>query len=94
MHNSAIPRSVPALFLLILLSICFLPDRSSAQDGFTLGTAMPDTSLSGQWGGSITSISRQWWRLILHVTAYPNGPCEAYFDRPDRSLFGIRFPVP
>lgn len=91
MHNSTIPRSVPTLFLLILLSFCFLPDRGSAQDRFTLGSAMPDTTLSGQWGGSITSISRQWWRLILHVTAYPDGPCEAYFDRPDRSLFGIRF---
>lgn len=72
--NKIMMRSV----LLTLLLLGTVP--MSAQYSTFQGGSVMDTVASGDWRGTFVSAQGLRYELLLHITTYINGPCQATFD--------------
>lgn len=64
--------------LLALLVTSAVP--MAAQYSTFQGGSVMDTVASGDWRGSFVSAQGLRYELLLHITTYINGPCQATFD--------------
>lgn len=76
-----------------LISMVWLGCRNaaSAQTDPVLQLPQLDSTLSGDWSGDVSTATGLRNRVILHITAYINGPCDATWDNPNSGYFGNQF---
>lgn len=81
---------------LIVLATCVIaalaiPCRVDAQSVVVPFEQPIDTNLSGSYSGDIFLSTGARSRVIVHIVAYVNGPCDATWDAPNFGWIGNRF---
>lgn len=76
--------------LLVILAIVASVAPSKAQTD-VLSAPGIDTVMTGQWTATVMGALGQFVRVILDVTRYEDGPCDAYFSIPFRGRVQNRF---
>ncbi|MBK6292130.1 MAG: alpha/beta hydrolase [Ignavibacteria bacterium] len=78
------------VFLAAVFSLlCWLNIAAQTDPATMLPTV--DSVLSGAWSGDVTTVSGLRNRVIIHISAYVNGPCDATWDNPNSGYFGNQF---
>lgn len=76
------------LFVILTLVFILTPFKAHTQ---TFSAPGVDTVLTGQWTATVMGSLGQFIRVVLDVTRYTDGPCDAYFSIPLRGRIQNRF---
>lgn len=76
------------LLVVLTLVLTLTPSRAQVQ---TFSAPGVDTVLTGQWTATVMGSLGQFIRVVLDVTRYTDGPCDAYFSIPLRGRIQNRF---